>query len=449
MAVVYTGTFGRTQAERLLWRAGLGPRPGEVSTLVERGLAASVDALVSPTTPTTLEGAAPRLDGGRRLDPESTRGHEQLWWLDRMVRVNNPFRERMTLIWHDWFATSNVGVNDQRLMLQQNRTIRRLAIATFPELLREMTRDPAMLVWLSGNKNVKDAPNENYGREMMELFTLGANARFSEADVREQSRALTGWASKWDSTGYTDFFFDQQRHDSGLKTVFGKRGYFDWADSCQMCVEHPDHPRFFVRKLWSYFIPSAPSPTTLAVLMATYRDSGFAIEPVVRGILLHPDMYSSARMPKSPILYLAGLMRLRRATIDGSGLATVMRDAGQTLFHPPNVDGWDDLAWLNTSTFRGRWMAARSVCARDTLNPHDPAVQAACDPTESAQTAVALALAYWGSPTIGAATRGELVAFAQRCQDKATGDWARVYYRIMRANALRLLIATSPEFQTC
>ena len=135
---------------------------------------------------------------GAPLTPDEEWGHDHLWWLDRMVRSNRQLVERMTLNWHDWFATSRAGVDSSGLMLKQNELLRRNALGSFRKILIEITRDPAMLLWLSGSENTKWAPNENYAREMMELFTLGANRGYSERDVREQARALTGFRNDWD-----------------------------------------------------------------------------------------------------------------------------------------------------------------------------------------------------------------------------------------------------------
>ena len=179
-----------------------------------------------------------------------------------MVRTRRPLVERMTLVWHDWFATSNAGVGSQKLMLAQNRLLRRYALGSFDRLLVSITANPAMLIWLSGTDNRKDAPNENYGRELMELFTLGEGNGYTERDVREQARALTGWTSTWKrGKGQTDFRFDPKRHDPGMKTVFGKQGTYSWRDSVSLCIHHPKHAPFFVRKLWSYFIPVPPDAT--------------------------------------------------------------------------------------------------------------------------------------------------------------------------------------------
>src|SRR3954465_5761397 len=174
LVAAYAGKFGVAEAERLLWRAGFGPRKGEAEALAKLGLADAVHALTNPGRE-NLVGAAPADDKGRPLAPADAWGHDHCWWLDRMVRTSRPLVERMTLVWHDWYATSNSGVGSQKLMLRQNRLFRSHALGSFEQLLIDVTRDPAMLLWLNGTSNSKGAPNENYAREMMELFTLGAD----------------------------------------------------------------------------------------------------------------------------------------------------------------------------------------------------------------------------------------------------------------------------------
>jgi uncharacterized protein (DUF1800 family) len=164
MAVpVYKGRFAQAQAERLLWRAGFGPRPGEAKRLAVKGLHSAVRSLTRPAQQ-TLVGPAPVDDKGRPIAPGDAFGHDHLWFLDRMVRTTAPLVERMTLVWHDWFATSNQGVGSQPLMLAQNELFRRYALGSFSELLVDVTKDPAMLVWLNGNQNTNRSPNENYAR---------------------------------------------------------------------------------------------------------------------------------------------------------------------------------------------------------------------------------------------------------------------------------------------
>src|SRR5439155_11720517 len=190
------GTFDVPHAEGLLWRAGFGPRPGEAEALAKLGLDGAVHSLLHPAAE-KLVGPKPHDSKGRPLAPYDAWGHDHCWWLDRMVRTSRPLVERMTLVWHDWFATSNSGVGSQKLMLAQNRLLRRHALGSFKHLLLEITANPAMLLWLSGAENTKDSPNENYGRELMELFTLGEGRGYGERDVREQARALTGWRYDW------------------------------------------------------------------------------------------------------------------------------------------------------------------------------------------------------------------------------------------------------------
>ena len=188
---VYTGPFGRREAERLLWRAGFGPAPGQAKDLASRGIFGAVGALTRPEGGTVLSGPAPVDDEGDALAPFDSWGHDHLYWLDRMVRTNQPLRERMALIWHDWFATSLAGVDSQKLMISQYKLFRSSFLGSFKQLLKNVTIDPAMLLWLNGIENTRWDPNENYAREVMELFTLGADrGAYSEADVRELARAL-------------------------------------------------------------------------------------------------------------------------------------------------------------------------------------------------------------------------------------------------------------------
>ena len=365
---VWKGKFGAVQAERLLWRAGFGPRPGEAEALAKLGLNGAVHSLIHPHAE-KLVGPKPHDENGLPLAPYDAWGHDHLWWLDRMIRTSRPLVERMALIWHDWFATSNDGVNSQRLMLKQNDLFRRKGLGSFHDLLLDVTSDPAMLLWLNGGDNSKDDPNENYGREMMELFTLGHGSGYTENDVRQQARALTGWRYDWTDSGPAHFRYDASYHDTGVKTIFGLKGHFMWKDSCRLCVSHPAHAPFFVQKLWSYFVPVPPDHATARALEKLYVSSGYAIRPVVEAILKHPQLYDGPRLVKSPVVYTAGLLRRIRRGIDTSDWVWLDSMSGQQLFYPPNVAGWDDTRWLDTATWRGRWWIAQAALDPYALDP--------------------------------------------------------------------------------
>jgi uncharacterized protein (DUF1800 family) len=444
MPPVYRGPFRKEQAERLLWRAGYGPRPGEAERLAKLGLHGAVHSLTRPGRD-RLKGPRPHDDRGRPLAPRDRWGHDQLWWLDRMVRTTKPLHERMTLVWHDWFATSRDGVDSTRLMLRQNQLFRRNGLGSFLVLLLEVTKDPAMLLWLSGVENEKDAPNENYARELMELFTLGADrGAYTERDVREQARALTGWRNSWGETlGPYKFRYDKRRHDAGSKRIFGKRGHFDWRDSCRLCVRHRQHPSFFVNKLWGYFIPVPPKTGTRRSLQRIYVRSGYKVEPVLEAILLHPALYTGPRMVKPPAVYLAGLLRGLGRGVDTEAWTWLLSLAGQQLFYPPNVAGWDDTRWLDTATFRARWeiaaYAIRPRVLKDNAKhvPHDP------------HKLLHRAEAVFGHPTLTGHTEATLTRFAKRAMADANADWKKRSYPPLVENALRQLLATAPDLQTC
>jgi uncharacterized protein (DUF1800 family) len=441
---VYRGTFGRKQAERLLWRAGFGPRPGEAARVARKGLKRAVDDLVYPPR-ARMTGRAPTDEDGVPLAPRDAWGHDHLWWLDRMVRTNQPLVERMTLVWHDWFATSNDGVGSQKWMLTQNQTMRTNALGSFERLLLALTHDPAMLLWLNGNQNTRWDPNENYARELMELFTLGAGQGYTEDDVREQARALTGWRNDWrEGLGDVNFRYDPNRHDSGVKVIFGQSGRFTWIDACRLCLRHPAHASFFVRKLWSYFIPTPPPASTEAALRTLYRRSGYQIRPVVSAILRHPALYTGPRMVKPPAVQLAGMLRARNRTIDTEAWSWTSELAGQRLFLPPNVAGWNEERWLDTSTLRGRWTAANYVALPYALDSDRWRGKLSLDPSRLVDSA----LSFWGTPTIAPESRQALTNFAATALADADQAWERAEYPVLIVNALRLLIAVSPDYLT-
>jgi uncharacterized protein DUF1800 len=394
---VYSGSFGAPQAERLLWRAGFGPSPGHAQSLAQMGLKAAVQSLTRPTGAATLTGPAPTDSDGSPLSPEDIWGHDHLWWLDRMVRTDQPLVERMALIWHDWFATSNDGVGSSKQMLDQNALFRRSFLGSFQQLVLDVTADPAMILWLNQNENTRWNPNENYGRELQELFTLGADrGAYTEEDVREIARALTGWRNDWSAEqGNHNFRFDPAWHDPDNKTIYGQTGAFDWRDACRLVVQHAKHPSFFVSKLWSYFIPVPPTASEQTALEKVYKSGGYSVRPVAEAILMHPQLYQGPRMVKPPVVFLAGLLRALRRPMDTNAWVWLCEGAGQKLFWPPDVSGWNDSRWLDTSTIRGRWDIVYYAISDRYIGGDDLSTY---DSTETPEQAVTKAINFWNVP---------------------------------------------------
>jgi uncharacterized protein (DUF1800 family) len=442
---VYSATFGLAQAQRLLWRAGFGPGPGQAEALAGMDVVAAVRSLTRPSGAPAPTGAAPTVDGAP-IAPFDAWGHDHLWWLDRMIRSDQPLVERMTLIWHDWLATTNSDVNDRPLMRAQNELYRSRALGSFADLLADVTVDPAMLVFLSGISNSKRAPNENYAREVMELFTLGADrGAYTETDVRSLARALTGWRADWSNAdGFVNFRFDATRYDATSKTLWAgtayeRSGTFGWRDACTLLLENPFHRSHFVLKLWSYFIPSPPSASTQAALESLYVSSGYSIGQVVEAILLHPDLYTGAPLVKPPAVYIAGVLRATGQTITHDAWVWLASLAGQLLFYPPNVSGWNDRAWLDTSTTYGRWYVAYYA-----LMPKVATSASYAGSAETGTQALATAIDAAGRPALTPETYAALLAFANQAAPIGMG---LADFRALRQNALRQLVASSPDAQ--
>jgi uncharacterized protein (DUF1800 family) len=209
-----------------------------------------------------------------------------------------------------------------------------------------------------------------------------------------------------------------------------------------MCLEHPAHKAFFVDKLWSYFIPVALKPKDRKALERKYVEGGYAIRPVVESILMHPKLYTGPAMVKPPVVYIAGLHRARRRGVAGDW-SWISAIAGQRLFRPPNVAGWNELRWLDTSTFRGRWIAANEVGGQDAVDE-----EAHYNERETSAAALRKALGFWGNPSLSSGTEKALLGFCDAVDKSAREDWEKGTFRALRQNALRMLIATSPDMQT-
>jgi uncharacterized protein (DUF1800 family) len=433
---------------RLFWRAGFGATAEEAAHWARRGRRATLDWIMEGDGPAELKGPGPSADG-KPLDRDNVFGHDVLWWMDRMVRSTRPLEEKMTLFWHDHFATRDV---DQPLMLRQNETLRRRALGSFDELLTDVTTDVAMQLFLDLAGSNKRAPNENFARELMELFTLGAG--YSEDDIREAARALTGWVTTQQNNRYTGVKWDAERWDPGSKTIFGKAGTFKWDDVLRLCVEHSAHAPFLVGKLWSFFIETPIPDSTRAKLAKSYRDSGRRIGPLVRRILDHPHLYADLDHPgqvKWPVVFVAGQLRQMGAPVDTLNWTQFLADMGQRLFQPPSVAGWEwESAWLSSNSIRARFLATNVLTQKDGAAE----VRAgAVDPGLSVDEHVRAAVSAVGSPRVSRSTRLVLERMARSFQaaPEASDKDEKVRRRQAETlqRALRHLLVSGPENQVC
>src|SRR6185436_10294959 len=213
-----------------------------------------------------------------------------LWWANRMLASKRPLEEKLTLFWHGHFATGENKVRDYRMMLRQNEMFRANASGTFRDLLVGILKDPAMLVYLDNGENIKKHPNENFGRELLELFTMGVG-NYSEHDVREAARAFTGWTND-----VLVFKFDRDQHDFGEKTFLGRTGPFDGEDIIDTILAQPVTAEFITAKLYRYFVREEVSPVVRTGLGRTFRDSGYQIKPLLKQVFLSRDFYSPPAM---------------------------------------------------------------------------------------------------------------------------------------------------------
>jgi uncharacterized protein (DUF1800 family) len=440
------GRWSEAHVRRLFWRAGFGATPREARHWARRGKAATIRWLLNGG-PSPAPRIRPARVDGRRLDPRNEWGHDVLWWLDRMVRSRHPLEEKLTLFWHDHFATTD---QDTPLMLAQNHTFRRHALGRFPALLEAVTRDPAMLLFLSLANSDKEAPNENYARELMELFTLGRG--YTERDIRQASRALTGFRADWRDDGTVRTFYDREAHDRGPKRIFGRVGRFDWRDVLRLCVQHPAHAPFLVGKLWEFFV-GAPLPgATRARLARVYRGSGHRVKPVVGAILAHPALYRQLDAPtmvKSPLVLVAGALRSSGQGIDRDSYGWLLESMGQYPFRPPSVAGWDwGTAWLSSNSMRVRFDFANHLLDTPRLSVRDGSTPAGLSPAR----AVARARHAVGDPWTSGRTDAELMRVARRVLGERKlrdGEWRQPKQQRadMCQRVLRQLLLSGPDAQ--
>ena len=385
--------FDAVRAGHLLNRAGFGGTQAETAALVRLGVDRAVDALLDfPDAPATEQqqddgpdwtalADVPTTEKARRQAYEALRGEEneterQLlqqqwqranaefmasatrWWINRMAYGPYPLQERLTLFWHGHFTSS---YRDDRQgswrIFNQNETLRRHAAANFRDVVRAISRDPAMIKYLNNDQNRKQKPNENYARELMELFTLGVG-NYSEDDVKQVARAFTGWDEDGES-----FEFKANQHDDEAKTIFGRRGNFGGDEVVDLLMLHPATAPFIAGKLFHFFTGLPPEGKLAANLGDVLRDANYELRPLLRTILRSGAFWDRDRVGgriKSPVHLLAGTARLLGRDVPNvPETRRQLEKMGQSVFEPPNVKGWpaqyDSRKWINTATILARY----------------------------------------------------------------------------------------------
>jgi hypothetical protein len=368
--------WGRKWAAHLYRRAAFGPSRADLLEAEHLGPEGTLDLLLrgrqqaDDLLPTLLDGG--RIAAARDVYASFGEG-EQIrgWWLYCMLQGGHPLREKMTLFWHNHFATSIAKVQSAALMFRQNCLLRSHALGRFGPLLQAISRDGAMLVWLDSNRNVKGKPNENYARELMELFSLGVG-HYTETDIREAARAFTGWHT--DGKG---FAFNPDSHDADPKTFLGQTGAWDGGDVVRIVLEQPAAARFLVRKLYHFLISekAVPPDALLEPLCASFRKSDYDIAGLVKTMLASRHFYSDhafRQRVKGPVEYVLGAVQAVHRRYDEKEsdyrplppqvLVGRLAAMGQPLYAPPNVKGWPGgPSWLNTSTVLERDNFAAAV----------------------------------------------------------------------------------------
>ncbi len=377
---------------RVLRRAGFGVTGPEVDAVVSRDWPSYVDAMlganpdadpgaIATSMPALVE---PRPPGKGATPAARKQFNQQLseqqrvlsdWWLRRMVGVAQPIHEKLTLLWHNHFATSAQKVRAAARMAAQNQRLRTLSLGDFRTLAYAMLTDAAMLRWLDGQSNTAKAPNENLAREFMELFALGHGNGYTEDDVRNGARALTGWVIG--ANGATSMV--PQRHDPAAKTLFGVTGNFDAAGFCDAVLAQPKSAEYVAGRLWQQLASDEPpSPQALDRLLAAYGP-GRNLRSLTAAILTDTEFTGArAAVVNTPVEWLVGVMRALRVPIDEPAqrkLAdTTLRALGQRPFYPPNVGGWPrGQVWLSTASAGTRLHAAIRLARAGDLSPVEDA----------------------------------------------------------------------------
>jgi uncharacterized protein (DUF1800 family) len=355
-------TWTNAEVVHLLLRAGFGGAEDEVKACLALGREETVRRLIAGEALTETAALTPfdqlNAEGKKALDPVQL-GDQQMYWLYRMVNSNAPLIEKMTLFWHGHFATANYKVKNVTLMVQQNTLFRKYALGNYKELVLATGKDPAMMIWLDVNRNKKNKPNENYAREVMELFTLGIG-QYTETDVKEAARAFTGWTY---SEKENKVAFNPKQHDNDPKTLLGEKGNLDGDEAIDIIFHQKSLSTFLALKLLKYFATDNP-PDSWVQQVAKHIVEKATIGEVLHELFLSDDFYHPnlrLALIKTPADYVAGILKTLQLPA-ARGHAQAMRKMGQELFSPPDVAGWrGGASWLNTNLLLARYQFAESI----------------------------------------------------------------------------------------
>ncbi len=500
MSPIAADKFGYDQARHLLWRAGFGGTSTQIQTLAGWGPEKAVDYLLNYDKVNTDSVQAdtfdkdimrPYTDEERKLQADARRARDeeklemlqrerqmrerrdrsqmnevQKWWLKRMIETPRPLEEKLTLFWHGHFATSYRTIENSYHMFLQNQTFRKNAVGNFADLLFGIIRDPAMIAYLDNNDSRKGKANENLAREIMELFSLGIGA-YSEKDIKEGARALTGYTFNDDT-----FVFQKNNHDETAKTIMGRSGNFDGDEFVKIILEQPACSKFITRKLYHFFVRDLPPleraedhlldsgiKSALSDLSSTFLRGRYEIKPVLRRMFLSEHFYSPTFMNeqiKSPVTLVVGAVRSMNTPVrDLSILNDAMDLMGQNLGYPPSVKGWDGgRSWINTSTLYVRQNIMAFLLTGKRPNGYDPSAETEkfepldlLSELKKADPAAARdpqrVVDYLLKLTVGrtpAHTREPLLAFLKEHDNQLEADHLR---------GVLLLITAMPEYQLC
>lgn len=352
-----TGDWDRAAAAHLLRRAAFGGTPDDLEAAAAGGLGDTLAWLFAG------EPEGDPIDAGMRAlgqgETYDARNAARGAWAYRLIHAASPLRERMTLFWHSHFATGLQKVGQVAWMRQQIQTLRETCFGPFDRQLLRIAKDPAMLRWLDNTQNKKDAPNENFARELFELFSLGIG-NYTETDIKEAARAFTGWHLK-----EGEFFFNSYQHDDGVKRVLGKRGRLGGEDVIRRVLELPACATFLASKLFSHFAWEDPEPALVEPLARRIRDDDYRFDGALRMLFRSKLFYSERarlRQIKSPVEYVVGMIQALGAKVPPAEAANAMSQMGQRLYEPPSVKGWDGgRAWISSAALFQRQSFARRL----------------------------------------------------------------------------------------